>query len=63
MSEEKQQTFNAELQKEGSFTFVSLPFSPREAWGHNLATALLELSMSILYEALWGHWDKIIFCG
>ncbi|MCA9901335.1 MAG: DUF1905 domain-containing protein [Ardenticatenaceae bacterium] len=33
MSEEKQQTFNAELQKEGSFTFVSLPFSPREAWG------------------------------
>jgi hypothetical protein len=33
MSETQQQTFKAIVQKEGAFTFVALPFSPREVWG------------------------------
>lgn len=28
-----EQRFDAVIQKEGSFTFVSIPFSPREVWG------------------------------
>ena len=26
-------SFQATVQEEGSFTFVAIPFSPREAWG------------------------------
>ena len=26
-------TFKTEIQKEGAFTFVAIPFSPREVWG------------------------------
>ncbi len=33
MSETNQASFDAVIQKEGSFTFVALPFSPREFWG------------------------------
>ncbi len=33
MSETTQKTFDAIVQKEGSFTFISIPFSPREVWG------------------------------
>jgi hypothetical protein len=33
MSETNQKTFEAIVQKEGSFTFVAIPFSPREVWG------------------------------
>lgn len=33
MSETKQKPFEAIVQKEGSFIFVAIPFSPREAWG------------------------------
>jgi hypothetical protein len=33
MSDANQKTFNAIVQKEGSFTFVAIPFSPREVWG------------------------------
>ena len=33
MSETNQKSFDAIIQKEGNFTFVELPFSPREAWG------------------------------
>ncbi|PKN94225.1 MAG: hypothetical protein CVU44_07440 [Chloroflexi bacterium HGW-Chloroflexi-6] len=33
MSEPDNKVFNATVQKEGSFTFVAIPFSPREAWG------------------------------
>jgi hypothetical protein len=33
MSETNQKSFNAIIQKEGSFTFVAIPFSPREVWG------------------------------
>ena len=33
MSETKQKTFDAIVQKEGSFIFVAIPFSPREVWG------------------------------
>ncbi len=33
MSEVNQKSFDAIVQKEGSFTFVAIPFSPREAWG------------------------------
>ncbi|MDO9086418.1 MAG: DUF1905 domain-containing protein [Anaerolineaceae bacterium] len=33
MSEPDQQEFIATVQKEGSFTFVAIPFSPREVWG------------------------------
>jgi hypothetical protein len=32
MSESYYQEFNASIQKEGSFTFVAIPFSPREVW-------------------------------
>lgn len=28
-----QQSFKAIVQQEGSFTFIAMPFSPREAWG------------------------------
>lgn len=28
-----EQVFDADVQTEGKFTFVSLPFSPREVWG------------------------------
>lgn len=28
-----QKQFTGTIQKEGSFTFVAIPFSPREAWG------------------------------
>ena len=33
MSETKQVSFEAIVRKEGSFIFVSIPFSPREVWG------------------------------
>ncbi len=33
MSETKQKSFDAIVQKEGSFIFVAIPFSPREVWG------------------------------
>ncbi len=33
MSETAQKSFDAVVQKEGSFTFVAIPFSPREVWG------------------------------
>lgn len=33
MSEAGQQVFVAAVQREGSFTFVAIPFSPREVWG------------------------------
>ena len=33
MSENIQKSFEAVIQKEGSFTFVAIPFPPREAWG------------------------------
>jgi hypothetical protein len=32
MSEPDFKEFIATVQKEGSFTFVALPFSPREVW-------------------------------
>ncbi len=33
MSETNQKSFDAIVQKEGSFTFVELPFAPHDAWG------------------------------
>ena len=33
MSETKQKSFDAIVQKEGSFVFVAIPFAPREVWG------------------------------
>jgi hypothetical protein len=33
MSETNQKLFDAIVQNEGSFTFVAIPFSPREVWG------------------------------
>ena len=33
MSETNQKSFGAIIQKEGSFTFVAIPFLPREVWG------------------------------
>jgi hypothetical protein len=33
MSGTNQKTFDAIIQKEGNFTFVAIPFSPREVWG------------------------------
>jgi hypothetical protein len=33
INEPDDQVFVATVQKEGSFTFVAIPFSPREAWG------------------------------
>jgi hypothetical protein len=33
MRESNQRSFDAIVQKEGSFTFVAIPFSPREVWG------------------------------
>jgi hypothetical protein len=33
MSEPDHKVFIATIQKEGSFTFVAIPFSPREIWG------------------------------
>lgn len=33
MSEATHQSFEAVIQKEGGFTFVAIPFSPREVWG------------------------------
>jgi len=33
MKETEQEIFDATLQREGSFTFVAIPFSPREVWG------------------------------
>jgi hypothetical protein len=33
MSDKNQKSFDTIIQKEGSFTFVSIPFSPREVWG------------------------------
>lgn len=33
MSEIEPQSYAATLQKEGNFTFVAIPFSPREVWG------------------------------
>ena len=35
MSESEQKTFEATVQREGKFTFVAIPFSPREVWGAN----------------------------
>jgi hypothetical protein len=33
MNETEHKVFVATVQKEGSFTFVAIPFSPREVWG------------------------------
>ena len=33
MNETDQQIFEATVQREGKFTFVAIPFSPREVWG------------------------------
>ena len=33
MSGTNQKSFDAIVQKEGRFTFVAIPFSPREVWG------------------------------
>ena len=33
MNETNQKSFDASVQKEGSFTFVAIPFPPREVWG------------------------------
>lgn len=33
MSEPDNKAFVATVQQEGSFTFVAIPFSPREVWG------------------------------
>ena len=33
MSDTGEQVFVAMVQKEGSFTFVAIPFSPRTVWG------------------------------
>lgn len=33
MSETNQKTFDAFVQKEGSFVFIEIPFSPCEVWG------------------------------
>ena len=33
MSESFEKTFKATVEKEGSFTFIALPFLPRDAWG------------------------------
>ncbi len=33
MSEPKQISFDAVVEREGKFTFVAIPFSPREIWG------------------------------
>ncbi|PKO08328.1 MAG: hypothetical protein CVU40_16230 [Chloroflexi bacterium HGW-Chloroflexi-2] len=33
MSETKQISFDAVVESEGKFTFVAIPFSPREVWG------------------------------
>lgn len=33
MSEIKQRSFDAIVQKEGGFIFVAIPFLPREVWG------------------------------
>jgi hypothetical protein len=33
MSELTEKVFTTTVEKEGSFTFVPIPFSPREAWG------------------------------
>jgi hypothetical protein len=33
MSNPTEKVFTAMVQKEGSFTFVAIPFSPREVWG------------------------------
>lgn len=36
MSESDSQVFVTTVQQEGSFTFVVIPFSPREVWGARL---------------------------
>ncbi len=33
MSETTQKSFDVIVQKEGSFSFIAIPFSPREVWG------------------------------
>lgn len=33
MSEADQQIFDAVVQREGGFTFIAIPFSPRQVWG------------------------------
>jgi len=33
MDESKQMIFETIVQREGKFTFVAIPFSPREVWG------------------------------
>jgi hypothetical protein len=33
MGESEQRIFQAPIQREGKFTFVAIPFSPREVWG------------------------------
>ena len=33
MGETDQKTFEAVVQREGQFTFVAIPFSPRTVWG------------------------------
>ena len=33
MSDTEQKIFEATIQREGNFTFVAIPFSPRAVWG------------------------------
>ena len=33
MGESEQKVFEATVQREGKFTFVAIPFSPRQVWG------------------------------
>ena len=33
MSTTNQEMFEARVQREGNFTFIAIPFSPREVWG------------------------------
>lgn len=33
MNEKKQISFEARVEREGKFTFVAIPFSPRDVWG------------------------------
>lgn len=40
MSTTASQTYEAFVQQEGSFTFIAIPFSPREIWGVHLRFAV-----------------------
>ena len=62
MSESELKTFDAVVEKEGKFTFVAIPFSPREVWGAKpRATMSPERSMICLSAARWAPWNRIIF--